>query len=182
MIHYWERWFGSFGHPLIYVEYERLILHTEFDFRLTEVQLSEEAQENDYKKSTEYQALDIIYNEMLLSFCKARTRFIKCFGETIKPSFFCSGPYSRLPQEPKAKLAILRLVKALGYTTLNQDIVDFAGNKRVHPSISQAQKRKERYNKLSGENSKTLDEQIVAQREILSNLLQEKTSEDDLNK
>ncbi|MBP01438.1 MAG: hypothetical protein CMM25_01315 [Rhodospirillaceae bacterium] len=177
---YWERWFASFGHPLIYVEYERLILHTEFDYRLTEIQLSDESQENKNKKSTDSQAIDIIYNEMLTSFCKARTRFIRCMTETIKPSYFCSGPYSKLPKDAKAKVQVIKLVKALGYTTIHQDMVDFAGNGSVHPSISQAKKRKERYNKLEGGEDKTLDEQIATQRELLSALLQEKSIETEL--
>tara|TARA_B100001094_G_scaffold172668_1_gene167012 strand:- start:939 stop:2135 length:1197 start_codon:yes stop_codon:yes gene_type:complete len=180
---YWERWFASFGHPLVYVEFERLILHTEFEYRLSETQLKEEMEENSgYRKSTDYQALEIIYNEMLLSFCRARTRFIKCFGETIKPAFFCSGPYSSLPQDRKARIELINLVKALGYGTMREDMVDFAGNKSVHPSISSARKRMERYNKTEGGETASLDQQIEAQREILSALLQEKTTETELDK
>ena len=126
---YFEIMFSAFAHPLIYLEYERYILLTNFKARHSQI-----IKRKKHPKGTiEEKVLNITFKHMFKAFCKMRTKFIKCHGETIKPAFFCEGPFSKL-YGPKNK--IVKLVQKLGYPTLTRDLKNYEGNKGITPSTT----------------------------------------------
>ena len=143
LLEFWEKWFYCFGHPLIYLQYERLILDTEIEYKYSEKKYRESINENEeYDVITDKtdNILQLIYNKNFIPFCKTRTKFIKCYGETIKPAHFCSGLYSKIP--PEEEKTILDMVEKLGYSHIRDDMEKFSGNSDIHPSMYLSRKRR----------------------------------------
>lgn len=143
---YCEIFFSCFAHPLIYLEYERFILLTKYNSRHSQmIKLKKRP-----KGTIENKVLNISYKGIFKAFCKTRTKFLKCHGETIKPAFFCEGAFSKL-YGPKNK--IIKLIKKLGYPTIINDLKNFEGNKGINSSLHS----KKTYQK---KNEETIEEQL----------------------
>ena len=167
LLDFWEKWFYCFGHPLIYLQYERLVLDTEQEYRYSEKKYREsiDEQEDVITNKTD-RILEIIYKTNFKLFCKMRTKFIKCYGETIKPAHFCSGLYSKIP--PEHEKNILDTVEKLGYPHVRDDMKKFSGNSDIHHSMYLSRKRKQEKEKK--ENTMSRKEKIAAHKKELSKL------------
>jgi len=152
---YWLTWFGCFAHPLIYLEYEKNVLFTRKDKRFSMTK----------KEDTDDKQLKKCYDSHFLTFCKIRTKFLKCYDHTVaKPSYFCRGVFSKLDLNNKEVVA---LIEKLGYSDMKQDLVNFEGNANADPDT----RKKE---------IKTLEQSIEDAKQQLEKLISER-DEKELN-
>ena len=169
---YWERWFSCFFHPAIYLEYERLILHTEFKKRYSEEKETKEKPDKnqDYiNKST---------RKMFQPFCKSRTKFIKCYSDTVKPAFFCEGLFAQLPKDSNTRRTVLDLIKSLGHSSLDKELEEFSENDNMDPAARASDNRKKRFDEKPTK-KKSLDEEIEDTKMKLMYLKEEKEDDEE---
>ena len=141
---YFELFFSCFAHPLIYLEYERYILLTNYKYRHSQ------KTKKSSKGTIEEKVINISFKGMFKAFCKTRTKFLKCHGETIKPAFFCEGTLSKL-FGPKKK--IMKLIQKLGYPTITKDLKNYEGNSGISPNTSSSKTYQKK-------NDQTIEEQL----------------------
>tara|TARA_X000001036_G_scaffold435348_1_gene476419 strand:- start:3288 stop:4439 length:1152 start_codon:yes stop_codon:yes gene_type:complete len=146
---FFKKWFSCFFHPSIYLEYERLILNTERNKRYSEI---EKRRKKKISSSIKDKTLKISYGRNFLAFCKIRTKFIKCYSETVKPAFFCQGGFAELhPNNPKLSAKIMKIVQKLGGNqTLLKDYKNYEDNKNADPYAA-GEKRKSKVSSKSPE-------------------------------
>ena len=169
---YWERWFSCFFHPTIYLEYERLILHTEFKKRYSE---EKETKENP-DKNQDY--INKTTRKMFQPFCKSRTKFIKCYTDTVKPAFFCEGLFARLANDDNARRIVIDLLKSLGHSSIDKEMEEFSENDDVDPATRASNNRKKRFDNKPSK-KKSIEEQIEETKIKLSYLQEEKEDDEE---
>ena len=177
LVKYWDTWFYCFGHPLIYLQYERLILNTEEKHKHSEKKYRETTGEEEVSKDSakKDKTLELIYKTNYALFCKTRTRFIKCYGETIKPAHFCSGTFSKIPGNKITKKHIIDTVEKLGYPTIREDLENFAGNEGIHHSMYLTKRRRKEKEIEASELSR--EDKIKKVKRELEKLLDEEKTE-----
>tara|TARA_B100001094_G_scaffold29268_1_gene24398 strand:- start:6722 stop:7771 length:1050 start_codon:yes stop_codon:yes gene_type:complete len=169
---YWEQWFSCFFHPTIYLEFEKLILHTEFKKRYSEQKDDKPNKTDDYiNKST---------RKLFQSFCKSRTKFIKCYTDTVKPAFFCQGLFAQLPKDSDVRDELIELLKSLGHTTIDKEMEEFSENENVDPITRASEDRKKRFDEKPVKN-KSLEEEIEETKAKLVYLEKEKEDNEELD-
>ena len=123
---YWTKWFSCFAHPLIYLEYEKDILFTRNDERYSVLE------DDESKNNAPLKKLKQCHTKHFLTFCKTRTKFIKCYDKNKKkPAFFCQGNFSKLDVKNEE---LMSLLEDLGYSDIRYEYSIFEENEKADPS------------------------------------------------